>query len=82
MLDLWIKVEESIKAESKLRLNLLARAFKDVHRDMRLIAVFQLHRSLTHARQFIGRKEPHTINHHQICHGTIVSSLAPAAGSW
>ena len=81
ILDFWIKVEESIKAESKLRLDLLTRALKDMHRDVRFITVFQLHRSLTHTRQFVGWKESHAINHHQICHGTIVSSLTPSAGS-
>ncbi len=66
--DFWIEIEESIHAEAKLSLNLLARTLKDVHRDVGFVAVFQLHRGAAHLGQFLGREQPHTINHHQICH--------------
>ena len=47
---------------------------------MSLVAVLQLHRGVAYFFQFVCRKQPHAINHHQICHRTIVSPLARAAG--
>jgi thioredoxin reductase (NADPH) len=71
--NLRIKVEERIDAVPQLRFNLLPAAFEHVHGDARLFAVLQSHRRIVNLRNFICRKQTHSIHHHKICHPLIVS---------
>src|SRR5947209_6638137 len=67
-----IKVEERVDTVAQLRFDLLARAFDDMHRHLRFVAVLERNRRGADAGHLIGRKQPHSIDQHQICHGTML----------
>src|SRR5262249_20099316 len=73
--DLRKEVEEGINALPELRLDLLARAFKQVQRYPRRVAVFEIDGTLSHPGHFFGREQAQTINKSQICH---MDHLIPA----
>ncbi len=53
VLDLRVEVEECLNRELQLRLNLFPAAFQDVHGDLRLVAILQLHRSRLHGSHLV-----------------------------
>ena len=53
-LNLRVKIEECFEAQPKLRLDLFPAALEHMHRDPRLIAVLQCHRSVAYRRNLIG----------------------------
>ena len=61
-LNLWVEVEKRADGMLQLCLDLLPAAFQDVHRHLRLVAVFQRHRGRLNARELIGGQKPHTVN--------------------
>ena len=58
---------------AQLRFNLLTATFKDVHRHLSVIAVFERDWRRVHARYFVGRKQPHPIYQNQISHAFYVT---------
>jgi hypothetical protein len=66
--DFGKEIKERVNALPQLRLNLLTRAFKNVHGDARAVAIFQLDGGIAYFRNFIGRQEPQAVNQCEICH--------------
>lgn len=71
-LDLGIKIKKSLQACTKLLLDLLFTALKDVHGDVRLSSIREFHWSLADLDHVFGGKQPHTVNQRQICHTSIL----------
>lgn len=67
-LNLWIEIEESVDAHTKLGLDLLSAALEHMHSDMRFIAILQRDRCIAHCRDFICGQQPHSVNQREICH--------------
>lgn len=67
-LKLRIEVKEGIQAVPELLLNLLARAFQDVHGDVCLVTICQLERCIMDLRNLALGQEPHSVNQSQIGH--------------
>ena len=76
VLDLWVKVEKGVQAHFELSFDRFAASLEDVHGDMRLVAVFELDRSLAHFRDLVCRKKSHAVYQCQVCHSSILHLCA------
>ena len=68
LLDLRVEVEEGLNAQAQLFLDRFPRALKNVHRYVSFVAVLQSDRSIAYARDFVSRKQTHSVHQCQICH--------------
>lgn len=72
-----VQVEEGIHTGSKLLLDLLFAAFQDVHGNVCLSAILQLHRSFAHFCDLIRGQQAHSIYQRQISHTEILARAPP-----
>jgi hypothetical protein len=61
VLNLGEEIEECVDALTKLRLDLLASAFEQVHRNAGVIPVLEFDRRFAYAGYFLGRKQAQTV---------------------
>src|SRR3569833_3082804 len=63
-----VEIEEGVQALLKLGLDLFARALKDVHGDVRLVAVGELEGCVVDFLYLAFGEEAHSVDKSQICH--------------
>ena len=71
-LDLGIEIEERLQTGPQLLLDLLFTALEDVHGDVRLSSISELHWSLADLDHIFRGKQPHAVDQRQICHTAIL----------
>ena len=69
--DLGVKIEESFQAGAELFLDLFLAALKDVHGDVRLIAVLELDGRFAYFDDLVGGQKAKTIYECQVGHATL-----------
>ena len=67
-LNFRVKVEESVDAVPQLSLNLLTRAFQDMHCHLGLVSVIKRNGSRSNRRNLVSWEQPHAVYQHQISH--------------
>jgi hypothetical protein len=76
--DFWIKIEEGVEAGLQLLLDLVFAAFESVHGHVRLMAVVEFQCCIANFGEFVGRKQPQSVNQSQVCHALIVTLIGGA----
>ena len=81
LLDLGEEVEKGVNALLQLCFDLVPRAFEQVQREARRVAVFEFDGAFPHPGYLVGGKQTQTINKSQIRHIDILF-LRPPGGTY
>src|SRR5579859_4502956 len=65
---LWVEIEERVNAHAQLPFDLFARAFEDVHGDVRFMSVGEFEGCILHLGDFTLGQEAQTVDQSQISH--------------
>jgi len=72
-LDLGIELEKRFHTLPQLFLNVVFRAFDDMHGHAGLVAILKLYRALADFNNFVGRQKTHAVNQGKLCHLKILT---------